>query len=121
MFRLKWQLSSFTSSLGVAKNTELISVSVKNYFQWAHLCQRNHIKKNTCPQAFRVNLASDLQPSALLAPKTNRQDEQIKKKKELNEKRGTVEATFSDFKSNLKGIFWPLPPSADLCAGRTRL
>lgn len=47
VFRLKWQLSSFTSSLSVAKNTELISVSVKNYFQWAHLCQRNRIKKTS--------------------------------------------------------------------------
>lgn len=75
------------------------------------------LKKNICPQAFHVNLASDPQPSALLAPKTNRQDEQIKKKRELNEKCGTVEATFSDFKSNLKGIFWPLPPSADPVCG----
>lgn len=47
VFRLKWQLSSFTSSLSVAKHTELISVLVKNYFQWTHLHQINRIKKTS--------------------------------------------------------------------------
>lgn len=47
VFTLKWQLSSFKSSLSVAQNTELISFSVKNYFQWAHLRLRNGIKKTS--------------------------------------------------------------------------
>lgn len=64
VFRLKWQLSSFTSSLSVAKNTKLISVSVKNYFQWAHLCQRNHIKKHlsTLPWPLTLNRLHYLLP-----------------------------------------------------------
>lgn len=37
-------------------------------------------KKNICPPAFHFNSASDPQLSALPAPKTNRQDEQIEKR-----------------------------------------
>lgn len=70
--------------------------------------------------ASHLHLPSDPQLSTLPVPKINRQDEQIKNESAKNKKRGTVEDIFSDFRSNLERIFWPLPPTLALCTERTR-